>query len=221
MQKRCRYPLIEKFKGCATFSNKGVFNTLKGFDSLKSLNFESRYMRWIWVLLLLLSIGAMSGCANVSRFEKGALVAHGEQLDGATEMLYYTISINTDRGVDAQIMNVSLKLTPDSTPIPLSELNPETVSRYLPRFIPPQQWPELWKKKEAEYETYAGSGFHIKFDHGRLIYIGICSHCFGGREYPIVGVPDGHAFYSLPLTVQQLIEVFGVPSRVYKVNEVR
>lgn len=171
--------------------------------------------------MVVLLTGTLSGCANVSRFEKNALVAHGEYLNGASETLYYTIFIESGRVVDAHIMEIFLKLTPDATPILLSELNPESVARYLPRFIPPPQWPEHWKRKATEDEAYVGGGFHITFNNGRFVSIGICSHCSGGREYPIVGTPDGDAFYSLPLTEHQLIDVFGSPSRIYKVNEVR
>lgn len=171
--------------------------------------------------MVALLTGILAGCANVSRFEKDALVAHGEHLNGSPETLYYTLFIESDRVADANIMKVFLKLTPDAAPILLSEMKPESVAKYLPRFIPPPQWPEHWKKKATEYEAYVGGGFHITFDHGRFISIGICSHCSGGREYPIIGAPNGHEFYTLPLTEQQLIDVFGSPSRVYKVNEVR
>lgn len=171
--------------------------------------------------MVVLLIGTLSGCANVSRFEKDGLVAHGEPINGASETLYYTIFIEIDKVVDDQIMQAFLKLTPEATPILLAELNPESAARYLPRFVPPPQWPEHWKKKAEEDEAYAGGGFHIVFRNGRFMSIGICSHCSEGREYPAIGIPGGNAFYSLPLTKQQLIDVFGSPSRLYKVNEVR
>ena len=176
-------------------------------------------MRWIWMAVFL--TGTLSACANVSRFENDALVAYGEQLNGARETLYYSIFVDGGRVVDTHIMDVFLKLTPDASPLPLSELRPELVAKYLPPFIPPPQWPEHWKNKAKEEDAYSGGGFHIKFNNSRLLSLGICSHCFGGREHPIIGTPDGHTFYSLPLTEQQLIEVFGPPNRIYKVNEVR
>ena len=165
--------------------------------------------------------GILSACANVSRFEKDTLVAHGEHLNNAAEVLYYLISIESDKIIDAPAMDILLKLTPDATPLLLSELRPESVARYLPRFTPPPQWPEHWKKKAMEKESYSGGGFHITFNKGHVVFVGICSHCSGGREHPVIGTADGHTFYSLPLTEQQLKAVFGPPNRVYKVNEVR
>jgi len=176
-------------------------------------------MRRIFMIIFL--AGILTGCANVSRFEVGTLVAHGEQLNGSHEPLYYSISIDVSGEVDHRIMGVLLKLTPDANPLKLSELSPELVANFLPKFIPPPQWPEQWKKKAKEEDAYSGGGFHIKFKKGRLKSVGICSHCSGGLEHPIIGTGDGKAFYSLPLTEQQLIDVFGQPSRVYKVNEVR
>jgi hypothetical protein len=176
-------------------------------------------MRWIWILMLL--TGALSACANISRFEKGSLVAYGEHLDGAPEMLYYSIYIRSGTVDDIHTIDILLKLTPEAPPLLLSELLPESVGRYLPRFLPPPQWPEHWREKAKETEAYSGGGFHITFDSGRLLSVGICSHCSGVNEHPVIGTPDGHNFYSLPLTKQQMKDIFGLPSRVYRVNEVR
>ena len=173
------------------------------------------------ILLIIFLAGILPACANVSRFEVGTLVAHGEQLNGSHEPLYYSIFVDGSRKADDRIMGVLLKLTPDANPLKLSELNPELVAKFLPKFVPPPQWPEHWKKKAKEEDAYSGGGFHIKFKNGRLNSVGICSHCAEGLEHPIVGTGDGKVFYSLPLTEQQLIDVFGQPGRVYKVNEVR
>jgi len=173
------------------------------------------------ILMVVVLSGILSACANVSRFEKGALVAYGEHLNNAAEVFYYLIRIKSDRVVDVHMMDILLKLTPEATPLLLSELRPEFVARYLPRFTPPKEWPEHWKMQAMEIEAYSGGGFHITFRDGQVVYLGICSHCSGGRENPIIGTPDGDKFYSLPLTEQQLKDVFGPPSRVYKVNEVR
>lgn len=177
------------------------------------------YMRRILIAIGL--AGILSACANVSRFEKDAFVAHGEILNGTPEVLYYSIFIESDGTVDAYKADILLKLTADATPLSLSKLRPESVARYLPRFTPPPQWPEQWKKKAMEAETYSGGGFHITFKNGRLVSLGICSHCSEGREHPVIGTADGHLFYSLPLTEQQLEDLFGPPDRIYKVNEVR
>ena len=59
------------------------------------------------------------------------------------------------------------------------------------------------------------------FEEEQAVFVGICSHCSDGREYPIVGTPDGQSFYSLPLTEQQITDVYRSPDRIYKVGEVR
>ena len=176
-------------------------------------------MRLIWMEILL--AGMLFACANVSRIEKDSLVAYGELLDGAQEPLYYSILVDFNKSVDARIMGSLIKFAKDASPLSLAELGPELVAQYLPPFIPPPQWPDSWKQKAKEDETYTGGGFHIKFKNDRLVSVGICSHCGGGREYPIVGTPDGQQFYELPLTEKQVTEVFGLPIRIYKVHEVR
>lgn len=176
-------------------------------------------MRWILIGILL--AGTLSACANVSRLEKGSLVAHGELLDGSQEPLYYTIWLDFKKVADVRTMRSLLKLSPDNPAVALEELRPELVARYLPAFIPPPQWPEAWKNKAKQDEVYAGGGFNICFKEGQLLSVGICSHCAGERESPVVGTPDGQHFYTLPLTQRQVTEVFGPPDRIYKVNEVR
>lgn len=174
-----------------------------------------------WILMVTLLAGFLSACANVSRFEKEALTAYGEQLDGSREPLYYLIRIDLSKAADSSMLKMSLKLTADSAPIALSELSPELVGKYLPPYAPPPQWPEQWKKKSAEVDAYSGGGFHIVFKNNRLEFIGICSHCAQQREHPVIASPDGKALYSLPLTERQLVELCGPPKRKYKVNEVR
>jgi len=177
-------------------------------------------MRWILIGMMLLA-GMLPACANVWRLERGSLVAHGELLNGAHEPLYYLIGIEIDKSFDARTMSSLVKLTQDAGPLSLAELRPELVAQYLRPFTPPPQWPDKWKQKAREDDSYSGGGFHIRFKNGRLIFVGICSHCAGGREYPFVGTPDGQQFYMLPLTERQITEVFGSPKRIYKVHEVR
>lgn len=176
-------------------------------------------MQRIFIGLLLLAI--LSACANVSRLERGSLVAHGELLDGSREPLYYSISIDLKQAADSRTTSSLLRLATDSPPLAIRQLRPEWVARYLPSFIPPRQWPEAWKQKAKEEDVYAGNGFHIRFKDGRLLSVGICSHCAGGREGPVVGTPDGQHYYALPLTQRQVTEVFGPAGRIFKVNEVR
>lgn len=173
------------------------------------------------ILILILFAILLSACANVSRFKKNSLVAHAEIIDGSRVPLYYKIWIDFKNPVDTQTRNFLLKLSLNSPPLALGELRPEIVAHYLPHFIPPPQWPDAWKQKTKDYDTYAGGGFHITFKDGNLLSVGICSHCSGGRKNPIIGTPNGQNFYTLPITEQQIIEIFGSPDSINKVNEVR
>lgn len=163
----------------------------------------------------------LTACANVPRLQRESLVAFGEQLDGASEPLYYLIRLDLKKSTNARTTDFSLKLSADSPAVTLKELHPELVARYLPPFTPPKEWPEHLKEKARNDVIYAGGGFHITFENDRPIYVGICSHCYIGREYPAVGTPDGQHLYVLPLTERQMAEVFGSPDRIYKVGEDR
>ena len=176
--------------------------------------------QYVYVLAMLVLVLA-SGCANVSRYEAGPVVAFGQRLDGADEPLYYLIRIEGDVQGTMQSSSVLLQLAPDAPAVAVTALAPELVARYLPAFEPPPQWPEQWKAKAREKTTFAGGGFHIRFSNGRAEYVGICSHCAGELEQPVIGSSATNNFYTLPLTALQLIEVFGEPTRLYKVNEVR
>lgn len=175
-------------------------------------------MRFISFAVLFVAL--LAGCAGVSRFERGPLVAFGEVLEGAAEPRYYSIGIYTDRPVDSRVMQALVKLSAEASPVSIAELRPEVVAPYLEAFIPPPQWPESWKQKSREYEQYSGAGFHIKFMDGRLVSVGICSHCDKIRQSPVVGTPDGLKFYALPLGEPELAEVFGASEKIRKVREV-
>jgi hypothetical protein len=143
-------------------------------------------------------------------------------LGDASEPLYYSIGIDIDRSTDNSILNSRIKLANNAPNLSLAELNPDFVAIFLSPFTPPHQWPDSWKKKAKEDDLYSGGGFFIKFNEkGRLLFVGICSHCENQREYPIVVTPDGKSHYTLPLTIKQFSDVFGLPTRKYKVNEIR
>ena len=125
------------------------------------------------------------------------------------------------KSIENHLGSFYLKLSPECPPITLTELRPELVSQYLHSFIPPPQWPDRMKQKIKGQNIYSENGFHISFKNGKLLYMGICSHCADENESPVVGTLDREHFYTLPLTDQQVIEVFGTPKRIYKVNEVR
>lgn len=171
-------------------------------------------------LLLLFSVVFFQGCANVVRFEKPSLVAHAEKLDGSHVLLYYSIAIDFSTPVAPGLAQVRLKFGTDTPSYALSELTPAVVSRYLKRFEPPPQWPDAWKRKASEEDAYEGEGIYIKFETGRLVRLGLCSHCSGGRAAPIVGNAEGSVFYALPLTERQMVELFGVPDSRTAVHEV-
>ena len=171
---------------------------------------------------LIASALLLSACANVSRIEKDSLVAYGELMLDAEEPLYYLIGIDVVKTTDEQILYSQVKLAKEAPAFSLAELKPELVAKYLPAFAPPSQWPESWKQEAQENESYAGNGFFIKFSkNGMLLFVSICSHCEGKIHHPIVGTSIDHNFYSLPLTIKQFSEVFGLPTRIQKVREVR
>ncbi|KAA1173836.1 hypothetical protein FWJ25_10480 [Marinobacter salinexigens] len=173
------------------------------------------------ILITLLLAALVAGCANVSRFERGALVAFGEVLGDSPEPLYYLISIDLTKATDDHILEARLQLAPDTESIPLSQLGPEIVASYLPPFVPPTEWPEALRRRAEEDDGYSGGGFSIRFRDGILLSVGACSHCAAGRASPVIVSPDQLHYYPLPLTFDQITEVFGEPDRVYKVGEVR
>ena len=173
------------------------------------------------VLIAILFTAVIWSCANVFRYERNAIIAHGEVLNASKEPLYYSIWIDLTKSINEGTMDIRLKLTAESPPVSLRELNPKLVAQYLSPFTPPPQWPNRLKQKAKEEEIFAGGGIQIKFKNGQLLFVDICSHCANGRENPVVGTPNGQHFYNLPLTEQQIIEIFGSPKRIYKVNEVR
>jgi hypothetical protein len=158
---------------------------------------------------------------HVSRLEMTGLAAYGETLEGYGETVYYLVSIDAEAASDPRVMAANLRMSPEAAPIALSQLDPGVTAKYLSPFVPPPQWPDQWKQKARQRDAYAGNGFHIEFKNGRLAYIGICSHCAGERASPLVGTPDGSRFFPLPLTEAELTAVFGQPSRIYPVGEVR
>jgi hypothetical protein len=175
-----------------------------------------RFMNAALLLMLLLP-----SCAGVSRLDKGPLVAYGEHLEKSPEPLYYLIRINCEKQDLTPALRALVRLGPEAEPLAITDLTPEFVSRHLPRFEPPREWPDAWKEKARKEHAYAGGGFHIAYnDDGRLAFVGICSHCYPSRQSPVVGTPNGRIFYTLPLTTEQFTEVFGPAERSRKQREV-
>lgn len=175
-----------------------------------------------WLLcLVLFSLLTLSGCSNVSRFEKGPIIAYGEPLDNSKQPLYYSIYFNAAKVDDPHVLNLYIKFSKQSPSFTIKQLTPSLVAKHLAPFIVPSQWPETWKAQARQEESYAGNGFHIRFKDNKLLSIGLCSHCSGRHDFPIIGTTDGNHFYTLPITEPQLIQLFGKANKLYKTNEVR
>ena len=179
----------------------------------------SRRLLCVVAACMLLSV-ALCGCARVSRYERGPMVAFGEPVDGASEPRYYSVGIDLRRPSDPRVMRALVKLGSQAPPMALGELRPEPVSRYLPPFSPPPQWPQHLRERAKEFDAYEGGGIYVSFKDGALVFVGICSHCAGERHSPVVGTPDGGHFYPLPLTERQVEDVFGSAGKKLRVREV-
>jgi hypothetical protein len=158
---------------------------------------KNRIIRWILMVMLL--AGTVSACASVSRFEKDALTAYGEKLDGSCESLYYSILIDLGDAVDSSTLNTQLKLRSDAPPMPLSDLGPDVVAKYLPRFSPPPQWPEKWKKKAQEQDAYTGGGFHIVFKKTASYPSAYARTALEAGSIQLLGLQMGMHFIHSPL----------------------
>jgi hypothetical protein len=163
----------------------------------------------------------LCGCGGVTRYERGPMVGFGEPVGGASEPLFYLVNIDPRRGEDPRVMTALVKFGPEAPPMAIGTLRPETVSRFLPRFSPPPQWPQFLREKALKDDAYEGGGFFVAFKEGRLISLGVCSRCAGERHSPVVGTPDGLRFHALPLTQQQVEDVFGPAFAIRSVQEVR
>jgi hypothetical protein len=171
--------------------------------------------------ILLLTALFVAGCANTYRYEKKDLVAFGGIMNESDSPRYYLIRINVEDEDNPTLPNFMVMLSPDAEPVLLKNLKPDYVSMHLPLFVPPKQWPKKLKDKALLYQSYEGNGFYISFREDRLTSFGACSSCGGMKHSPIVGKADGSVFHKLPLTYDQLLEIFGDPDRLYKVGEVR
>ena len=164
------------------------------------------------------------GCQSIPRIEKGPLIGHGE---ANGEPRYTSLSIDLERRPDQPLPLFCVGLSPSADPIASDRLTVEYVRRHLEPFPPPRYWPETWKKRAAEYESFQGSGYFISFRAGRLTSIGL-----GMREQDSVipetrpttparvGPPDCSTLYSLPITRTQFVEIFGPPDREFSVSEI-
>jgi hypothetical protein len=98
-----------------------------------------------WIRLWILLTGMLFAYANVSRFERESLAAHGQVLDGARQPLYYSMSIELDKSADDQVMVSLVKLTKDAPSLALTELRLDVVAGV---FGSPKR---LYKLSEVRY----------------------------------------------------------------------
>lgn len=172
------------------------------------------------MLLFLIVPHILMGCASMSRYERGNLVAFGEKINEEERPLYYLLRVENPDGLDSISPEFFVKLSPDAEPVRLNDLKPDYAAKYLERFEPPPQWPQKLKEKALLYDSYEGNGFYVSFSKGRLHSFGACSSCGGMKNSPVFGKDDGSVFRELPLTFEQMVEIFGSPDHLYKVREV-
>ena len=182
-------------------------------------SFSERAFKIRTVIFLLTAL-FIAGCANTYRYEKKDLVAFGGIINGTGSPQYYLIRINVEDENNTPLPKFLVMLSSDAEPVLLSNLKPDYVSMHLPSFVPPKQWPKKLKDKALLYQSYEGNGFYISFREDRLSSFGACSNCGGMKHSPIIGKADGSVFHKLPLTYDQVLDVFGDPDRLYKVREV-
>jgi len=176
------------------------------------------------LLVLLAAALAATGCAHVSRFEKGPFVAFGEPLHGSPEPLYYLLRLDlTDADPDEAPL-FSVQLATDTPPIAWHRLTPSLVAAHLPPFVPPAAWPERRKAEAARRTAFEGGGCHVAFLGERLEFLSLFAVGPGPGAAPdpapAIGSADGIVLRRLPLTEAELIEAVGEPDRILRVREV-
>jgi len=167
----------------------------------------------------------LSACAaNTARIEKGALVGYGTVADGPS---FDSLGMDVERHGEKGIPVFCVQLSEDAGPSRSDALTREYVERYLPPFQWPRYWPDIWREKARAYEQFEGNGYFITFREGRLasIYLGVReSDPVNPVTRPTtparVGPADCGHLYSLPITREQFVEIFGPPDRADTVNEV-
>ena len=175
-------------------------------------------------LLLIPCLCSLAACNSIPRLEKEGIIAYGYQ-NGAP--MYDSISIKIEKVPGKVVPLFCVQLSPSADPLRSDQLTELTVSKYLPEFEIPKYWPQTWKLKALENQDFAGNGFYISFNNGNIQFLGM-----GTREQdpdePItkpvspakIGPADCLSIYTLPLTREQFVEIFGQPDRDDSVSEV-
>ncbi len=175
-------------------------------------------MRLLMMLLLLVSL---SGCANIWRMENGPLTAFSESVHESSAPRFTMVWVNLQQQTDVRVLQAQIKLADDAPLTPIGALRPDFVARHLPPFVPPPEWPEFVREKARQDDSYQGGGIHVSFRQGRLIFLGLVSRQGGEQFAPQVAAPGSTVLQTLPLSRAQMEQVFGPPRRLYRVSEVR
>ena len=169
-------------------------------------------MYYIKVVYIILICAVFAGCANVSRFEKGRVIAFGEPLGTDSTPLYYIIGIDLEKSEELEIPRLYLKI-PNGPPLQVDKITPKIARQYLTETIPLHI--PVWKR--SNLEIFVGHGYRLEFIDNILVYAGISDISQGPK--PAIGISKDK-LYILPLTEKQLIEIVGKPDNIYKVLEV-
>lgn len=175
-------------------------------------------------LLLITCFCFFAACSSIPRLEKEGIVAYGFQ-NG--DPMYDMISIKIEKVPGKIVPPFCVQLSPSADLLRSDQLTELTVSKYLPEFEIPKYWPQTWKLKALENHDFVGNGFFISFKNGRLQFLGMGTRQQDPDE-PItkpvspakVGPADCHSIFTLPLTREQFVEIFGEPDREGSVSEV-
>jgi len=176
-------------------------------------------------LLAAILILVFSACSNAFKFTKDPLFAWGQKFNNDEYVSYYSISIDFDKSGFEELPSLIVKLPGDTRIKKLDELTPEYVDQYLQAYKPPEEWPEYVKLETLErlsgYEVYKSDGVYLSFKDNNISFVGLCTHCEGKiSSSAMIGNASTGTLYQLPLTEQQMIEIFGDPESVKKYNEV-
>ena len=140
---------------------------------------------------------------------------------------YSMLSLDIERHGKKALPVFCVQLSEAAEPVRSDRLTPEYVARYLPPFQWPSYWPEIWREKARAYEQFEGNGYFISFRSGRLALISLDvreTDPENPKPRPTTPARVGHAdcghLYSLPITREQFVEIFGPPDRADTVNEV-
>lgn len=102
---------------------------------------------------------------------------------------------------------------PDGKVLRASEINLASVSNYTPEMLI-DKYPDDRTVVRILFESPSfwgsGGGYAFDFRHGRLFSIGVAADAsFPGNHGPAIGKADGSVIYAMPLSENQLIDLFG------------